>query len=256
MGYAGSRRSHDPTLHSAVELDRHAGPTHRRTLQPPDPLLEVRHTTHQTLRLRRLTLRPQRPQTVVRPIPAPIRAPPRRTPHTRRDDRPLTHRTAHDRGLQSCGGRTLGSVHTPSHRLWRAGVPPPGGEVGCPPYHGVGAGVYVLRPGCFGGVGRRRCDRARPPWAAVRRRWWWPHRARRLAGRWSSGASMWSTSVAGASQRTPVSPRMAVQRWPSRSRMARRMAGQLRGSGVVRPLVGPHGMALPARDGVAVFGRE
>ena len=132
----------------------------------------------------------------------------------------------------------------------------PRGGGGVPPYHGVGAGVYVLRPGCFGGVGRRRCDRAWPPWAEVRRRWWWPHRARRFAGRWSSGASMWSTSVAGASQRAPVSPRMAVQRWPSRSRMARRMAGQLRGSGVVRPLLGPHGIALPPGDGVPVFGHE
>ena len=167
------------------------------------------------------------------------------------DARPESQDTAEPRGTFASGW-AFPTLHSPSHRLWRPGVPPPGGEVGCPPYHGVGAGVYVLRPGCFGGVGRRRCDRARPPWAAVRRRWWWPHRARRLAGRWSSGASMWSTSVAGASQRAPVSPRMAVQRWPSRSRMARRMAGQLRGSGVVRPLLGPQGIALPPGDGVPV----
>ena len=97
-------------------------------------------------------------------------------------------------------------------------------------------------PGCFGST---FFGRARPPCAAVLRAWWYSHRDWSMCSRWSSGSPMWSTWLAGQSHRSPVSPRMAMHRCPSRSSTARRMDAQFGGSGEVRPLVAFQGIPPP-----------
>lgn len=97
-------------------------------------------------------------------------------------------------------------------------------------------------PGCFGST---FFGLARPPCAAVLRAWWYSHRDWSMCSRWSSGSPMWSTWLAGQSHRSPVSPRMAMHRCPSRSSTARRMDAQFGGSGEVRPLVALQGIPPP-----------
>ena len=97
-------------------------------------------------------------------------------------------------------------------------------------------------PGCFGSA---FFGLARPPCAAVLRAWWYSHRDWSMCSRWSSGSPMWSTWLAGQSHRSPVSPRLAMHRCPSRSSTARRMDAQFGGSGEVRPLVALQGIPPP-----------
>ena len=97
-------------------------------------------------------------------------------------------------------------------------------------------------PGCFGSI---FFGLARPPCAAVLRAWWKVHSDWSMRRRWSSGSPMWSTWLAGQSHRSPVSPRMAMHRCPSRSSTARRMDAQFGGSGEVRPLVALQGIPPP-----------